>query len=55
METELTPEMMATGSWKAKQFKPYNLDASAPPAPTGHMHPLLKFREEYRKIFIDMG
>ena len=26
-ETELTPEMISSGSWKEVSFKPYNFDA----------------------------
>ena len=41
-ETELTPELMASGAWKTKKFKPYNFDALGAPTPSGHLHPLLK-------------
>ncbi|CAG2057995.1 unnamed protein product, partial [Timema podura] len=41
-ETDLTPEMIATGSWRQKKFKPYNLDALGVPPECGHLHPLLK-------------
>lgn len=54
-ETDLTPEMIATGSWKEKQFKPYNLNALGTPIPRGHLHPLMKVRAEFRQIFLEMG
>ena len=54
-ETDLTPEMIATGSWKTKQFKPYNLDALGVQLPRGHLHPLMKVRAEFRQIFLEMG
>ena len=54
-ETELTPEMIATGSWKTKQFKAYNLNALGTPVPRGHLHPLMKVRAEFRQIFLEMG
>jgi len=41
-EAELTAEMIATGSWKIKSFKTYNLDALGTPVPRGHLHPLMK-------------
>ena len=47
-ETELTPEMIASGSWKTANFKPYNFAAMGISPPAGHLHPLLKVRAEYR-------
>lgn len=55
LETDLTPEMIASGSWKEKKFKPYNLDALGTPLECGHLHPLLKVRKEFRSIFLEMG
>jgi len=52
---DLTPEMLSSGSWKSTQFKPYNFNALGVPSPTGHLHPLLKVREQYRQIFLEMG
>ncbi len=43
------------GSWKEKSFKPYNFDALGVAPASGHLHPLLKVRAEFRKIFIEMG
>ncbi|XP_077356051.1 phenylalanine--tRNA ligase alpha subunit [Festucalex cinctus] len=54
-ETELTPEMIATGSWKEKNFKPYNFDAMGVAPDCGHLHPLLKVRTQFRQIFLEMG
>ncbi|XP_064479392.1 phenylalanine--tRNA ligase alpha subunit-like [Ornithodoros turicata] len=54
-ETDLTPEMIATGSWKEKQFKPYNFEALGIQPESGHLHPLLKVRAEFRKIFLELG
>ncbi|XP_075217209.1 phenylalanine--tRNA ligase alpha subunit [Lycorma delicatula] len=54
-ETDLTPEMIATGSWKNKTFKPYNFDALGVFPASGHLHPLLKVRTEFRQIFLEMG
>lgn len=41
-ETDLTPEMIASGDWKTKNFKAYNFDALGTPIPAGHLHPLMK-------------
>ena len=54
-ETELTQEMILSGSWEQKKFKPYNLDALGLPPERGHLHPLLKVRDEFREIFLEMG
>jgi len=53
--TEITPEMIQSGSWKGTNFKPYNLDALGVEPSAGHLHPLLKVRAEYRQIFLEMG
>ncbi|KAM9843732.1 phenylalanine--tRNA ligase alpha subunit [Aulostomus maculatus] len=54
-ETELTPEMIATGSWKEKKFKPYNFEALGVAPECGHLHPLMKVRTQFRQIFLEMG
>ncbi|CAL8270751.1 unnamed protein product [Lota lota] len=54
-ETELTPEMIASGSWKEKTFKPYNFEALGVAPESGHLHPLLKVRTQFRQIFLEMG
>lgn len=54
-ETDLTAEMIVSGSWKTKQFKSYNLDALGTSITRGHLHPLMKVRAEFRQIFLEMG
>ena len=54
-ETELTPEMIANGSWKSATFKPYNFEALGIQPHRGQLHPLMKVRAEYRQIFLEMG
>ena len=46
---------LTSGSWKEKTFKPYNFDALGIMPDSGHLHPLLKVRAEFRQIFIEMG
>jgi len=53
--TELTAEMMSSGSWRSTKLKPYNLDALGMDPGAGCLHPLLKVRAEYRQIFLEMG
>ncbi|KAI5292345.1 Phenylalanyl-tRNA synthetase, beta subunit, cytoplasmic [Ascosphaera acerosa] len=54
-ETDLTAEMLATGSWKTATFKPYNFNAKGAPTPSGALHPLNKVKNEFRQIFFEMG
>ncbi|XP_065841072.1 phenylalanine--tRNA ligase alpha subunit-like [Oscarella lobularis] len=54
-EAELTAEMIASGSWKGKTFKPYNFSAKGLYPKSGHLHPLMKVRSEFRQIFLEMG
>lgn len=55
LETDLTSDMLLSGSWKTLEFKPYNFDALGQPPECGHLHPLLKVRSEFREIFLEMG
>lgn len=54
-ETDLTPEMLANGSWKTTAFKSKNFNAKGAVSPTGTFHPLNKVRQEFRNIFFEMG
>uniref|UniRef100_A0A452FPF6 Phenylalanine--tRNA ligase alpha subunit n=1 Tax=Capra hircus TaxID=9925 RepID=A0A452FPF6_CAPHI len=54
-ETELSPEMISSGSWRDRPFKPYNFSAHGVLPDSGHLHPLLKVRSQFRQIFLEMG
>ncbi|KAI3397607.1 hypothetical protein diail_10580 [Diaporthe ilicicola] len=54
-ETDLTAEMLHSGSWKTAAFKPYNFKALGADQRAGALHPLNKVRSEFRQIFFDMG
>ncbi|KAK9811942.1 hypothetical protein WJX73_001453 [Symbiochloris irregularis] len=54
-ETDLTQEMLQRGTWREAEFKPYNFNALGVAPPSGHLHPLLKVRAAFRKIFTQMG
>lgn len=54
-QIDISPEMISSGSWRTTEFKPYNFNALGVPAPTGHLHPMLKVREQFRQIFLEMG
>ncbi len=36
-------------------FKPFNFDSDGQVPKTGHLHPLMKVRSEFREILIGMG
>ncbi|NHK32856.1 MAG: phenylalanine--tRNA ligase subunit alpha [Asgard group archaeon] len=53
--TTLTPEMIITGSWKKKHFKPYDPSLDVPVTNFGRRHPVIEVINELREIFIEMG
>ncbi|RKO89348.1 tRNA synthetases class II core domain (F)-domain-containing protein, partial [Blyttiomyces helicus] len=53
--TDINAEMLASGDWKKATFKKYNFDAEGVQPSSGALHPLLKVREEYRQIFLELG
>ncbi|KAJ9658299.1 Phenylalanyl-tRNA synthetase, beta subunit, cytoplasmic [Coniosporium apollinis] len=53
--TDLTADMLADGSWKTANFKPYNFAALGAPQDAGALHPLNKVRTEFRNIFFNQG
>lgn len=44
-----------SGEWKNATFKKYNFDAVGIAPSGGHLHPLMKVRQEFREIFFEMG
>jgi phenylalanyl-tRNA synthetase alpha chain len=52
---DLTREMLADGSWKDRQFKEYNFSAQGAEVGGGALHPLLKVRQEFREILMELG
>lgn len=54
-ETDITAEMILKDTWKEKRFKDYNFNAMGISPDRGHLHPLLKVREQFRQIFLEMG
>ncbi|KAL7751354.1 Phenylalanyl-tRNA synthetase, beta subunit, cytoplasmic [Sorochytrium milnesiophthora] len=53
--TDITVEMLQSGLWRNQSFKKYNFDAEGIEPVGGHLHPLMKVREEFRQIFFEMG
>lgn len=54
-ETDITSDMVASGSYKDANFKPYNFNSEGLQVQSGALHPLNKVREEFRNIFFSMG
>lgn len=53
--TDLTEAMLLDGAWKTAEFKPYNFDSLGVKPAGGALHPLMKIRQEFRQIFLEMG
>ena len=52
---DITKEMLQDGSWANASFKKYNFKASGREPTGGQLHPLLKVRQEFREIFLELG
>ena len=52
---ELTPEMIKSGSWRDKTFQKYSTETSIESSDFATLHPLTRFTEEIRSIFLQMG
>jgi len=52
---DLTADMILSGSWKDTTFRPINFNSLGPLVGGGHLHPLLKVRQEIRQILLLMG
>ncbi|KAG6596916.1 Phenylalanine--tRNA ligase alpha subunit, cytoplasmic, partial [Cucurbita argyrosperma subsp. sororia] len=53
--TDLTRENLQRGDWRELEFKEYNFNAKGQPLECGHLHPLLKVRQQLKNIFRQMG
>ncbi|XAR63393.1 Phenylalanine--tRNA ligase [Bertholletia excelsa] len=53
--TDLTRDNLQRGDWKEVEFKEYNFSAKGQPLEGGHLHPLLKVRQQFKMIFLQMG
>lgn len=52
---DLTKDLLDSGAWKTTAFKNYNFQTLGESVGGGYLHPLLKVRAEFRKIFMQMG
>lgn len=53
--TQLTHNDLKEGSWKNKNYRPYDITAESPKTFAGKGHPLRKIIQEIREIFLDLG
>ena len=52
---DITPEMLQSGSWKDSKFQKYSHETNVEPSNISTLHPLTRFTEEIRSIFLQMG
>eukprot|EP00884_Botryococcus_braunii_P017278 jgi/Botrbrau1/4233/Bobra.0044s0028.1 len=53
--TDLTHDMLSKGTWREAEFKAYNFNALGQQTSGGYLHPLMKVRTQFRKIFTQLG
>lgn len=53
--TELTSEMILDESYRGLSFKHYNFEAKGNMPRCGSVHPLMKIKEDFKRIFIELG
>ncbi|MFH1468008.1 MAG: phenylalanine--tRNA ligase subunit alpha [Pseudomonadota bacterium] len=52
---QLTGEMLADGSWREVDFRPYDMSLAAEPAFPGKVHPFRRVLEKTRRVFLELG
>jgi len=52
---QLTPDLLKSGTWKDKKFRPYRLDITPKPLYGAKIHPYRRLIEQMRQIFLEMG
>ncbi|WP_292466926.1 phenylalanine--tRNA ligase subunit alpha [Methanolobus sp.] len=52
---QITSEMLKSGEWKNKKFRPYNIHTTPKPIYGAKIHPYQRLIDEMRRIFLDMG
>jgi len=53
--TQLTPELIRTGSWKGRKFKRYDVNLPSKEEFPAKIHPYQRMLDRMRRIFIEMG
>ncbi|WP_094226723.1 phenylalanine--tRNA ligase subunit alpha [Methanolobus psychrotolerans] len=52
---QITSELLKSGEWKNKKFRPYNIHTTPKPVYGAKIHPYQRLIDEMRRIFLDMG
>ncbi|MFY9339605.1 MAG: phenylalanine--tRNA ligase subunit alpha [Methanosarcina flavescens] len=52
---QLTPDLLKSGAWKGKKFRPYRLDIIPKSLYGAKIHPYRRLIEQMRQIFLEMG
>ena len=52
---QITPDLLKSGAWKGKKFRPYRLDITPKPLYGAKVHPYRRLIEQMRQIFLEMG
>jgi len=55
LQSTISLEQVKSGEWKNVMLKELNFQAMSAQPKCGHLHPLLKVREAFRQIFLEMG
>lgn len=51
----LTPDIIISGAWKGKAFRPYNVESIPPVTNRGKKHPYAEFNDWLKEILVGMG
>ncbi|MHA2024562.1 MAG: phenylalanine--tRNA ligase subunit alpha [Candidatus Thorarchaeota archaeon] len=51
----ITPELLTSGAWRDKSFRPYNVDIQPVYANYGKKHPYAEFNDWLREIMVGLG
>ncbi len=52
---QITSDLLKSGAWKGKKFRPYRLDITPKPLYGAKIHPYRRLIEQMRQIFLEMG
>jgi phenylalanyl-tRNA synthetase alpha chain len=52
---QITSDLLKSGAWKGKKFRPYRLDVTPKPLYGAKVHPYRRLIEQMRQIFLEMG
>ncbi|MEM2142399.1 MAG: phenylalanine--tRNA ligase subunit alpha [Candidatus Thorarchaeota archaeon] len=52
---DLTPEMIVSGGYRGRRFRPYNVDIEPPVVHMGRKHPYAEFNDWLREVLVGLG